>query len=102
MGVLAHVAQTQVAAIVVVLRVGAEIATWPLEVTGRIDLAVVAEVARLQLNAGRIGATIHLRDAQPELVALLSLVGLVEVIGQAEGGEQVGVEEVVEPRDPIA
>jgi STAS domain len=79
----------------------------------RIDLATVDALARLTLAARRQGLTIRLVDASPELRALLELVGLdglllagaesaLEADGEAELGEQLGVEEVVEPGDPPA
>ncbi len=90
---------------------GAEVASWPLPWSGRPDLAVVDELARLQLAARRVGCSIRLRDAPPALSRLLDLLGLGEVLGaaglrlevgrQAEGGEQVGVEEAVQPDDPV-
>jgi anti-anti-sigma regulatory factor len=43
------------------------------------NLAAVNAVARLQLTARRLGCRFRLRDAGPELVALLDLVGLGEV-----------------------
>lgn len=82
-------------------------------VTGvRPDLAVVDALARLQLVARRLGGSIRLRDPPAELGELLDLVGLADVVGvapavlalqpggQAEGGEQLGVEEVVDAGDP--
>jgi hypothetical protein len=72
------------------------------------DLAVVEELARLQLAARRLGCSVRLRGACVELFGLLDLLGLSEVAGlcrevggEAEGGEQVGVEEVVMPDDPV-
>lgn len=65
-------------------------------------------MVRLQLVARRLGCSIRLRDAGGELTELLDLVGLGEILGlrkasgQAEGGEQGGVEEVVMPHDPVA
>lgn len=91
-----------VAATVVLTRNGRELATWALEMPENGYLAAIDELARLQLAAQRLGCRIGVRQAPPQLMALLRLVGLVEVIGEAEGGEQVGVEEVVEPDDPIA
>jgi hypothetical protein len=82
-----------------------EVASWPLLCADGVDLAVVDELARLQLDAGRRGCSIWLRHACPDLVELLRLVGLADVLqvgGQAEGGEQAGVEEVVVPDDPVA
>ena len=90
-------------AIVVLVRGGAEVASWPLAVGGRPDLFVIHNLARLQLVARRLGGCIRLRDVGAELWQLLDLVGLgVEVGGKAEGGEEVGVEEVVVPDDPVA
>lgn len=99
-------------AIVVLARDDAEVASWPLTGWGRPDLAVVDELARWQLAARRLGCSIRLRAACLELSELLGLLGLGEVVtgvglrfeagGQAEGGEQVGVEEVVMPDDTLA
>ena len=91
-----------ISATVVVVRDQVEVAAWPLEARGDATLALIEELARLQLAARRIGCTIRLRDQQPGFAALLELVGLVEVLGQAEDGEESGVEEVVEPDDPVA
>ena len=67
----------------------------------RVDLGLVDEVARWQLAARRLGCSIWLREANRDLLDLLELVGLfVEMSRKPEGGEQVGVEEVVEPGDP--
>ncbi len=102
----------------VVLRCGGEVvARWVLACPGRPDLGVVDEVARLQLAARRLGCSIRLRRASPELARLVELVGLADVLttgigtetgrglevgGKPEGGEQRGVEEVVMPDDPVA
>ena len=87
---------------VVLVRDDAEVASWPLAACGRLDLAVVDELARLQLTARRLGLSIRLRDACVELTELLDLVGLrVEVGGEPERREQVGVEEVVVADDPV-
>lgn len=43
------------------------------------DLAAINALARLQLTARRLGCRIRLRNAGPELRALLDLVGLGEV-----------------------
>jgi hypothetical protein len=66
------------------------------------DLCIVDALARLQLAAQRIGWTVRLVDPCPRLVELIDLAGLkdvlvLEAVGQAEQGEQLGVEEVVEP-----
>jgi hypothetical protein len=98
-------------AVVVLVGNAGELATWPLTGAGRPDLAVADELARLALAARAVGCTIRLRLACGELVELLDLVGLDEVVtfvpgsgwqagGQAEGGEQVRVEEAVMPDDP--
>ncbi|HWC10920.1 MAG TPA: hypothetical protein VG455_06820 [Acidimicrobiales bacterium] len=92
---------------------GTEVASWPLTGDGP-DLSAVDALARLQLAARRLGCSIRLRDACSELSELLDLVGLEEVVsgppgprtclevgGEAEGGEQAGVEEVVVPDDPV-
>ena len=68
------------------------------------DLGLVDALARLKLVARRLGCSMRVCDPSVELAELLDLVGLnldLEVVGEAEGGEQVGVEEVVEPGDPI-
>jgi hypothetical protein len=91
---------------VVLLRDGAEVASWPLLCEGgRVDLAAVDALARCQLEARRHGCTVWLRHACPDLIELLQLVGLIGVLqggGQAEGFEEGGVEEVVVPDDPVA
>jgi hypothetical protein len=74
------------------------------------DLSVVEALVRIQLAARRLGWSIRLRDPCPQLLGLLELVGLTDVVavlpieagGEAEGGEQIGVDEVVEPGDPAA
>jgi hypothetical protein len=104
---------------VVLVRDGVEVASWPLAGRCAPDLEVVDELAWLQLAARRLGCSIRLRRACPELWGLLELVGLAEVVpgvglgletgaavgleagGEAEDGEQVGVEEMVEPDDPL-
>lgn len=72
--------------------------------TTRPDLALVGALARLQLTARRVGCSIRLQPCD-ELRELLGLVGLSEVLllepqGEAEGGEELGVEEVMQPGDP--
>lgn len=69
----------------------------------RPDLELVDALARLQLDAHRLGCSVRLVNPSAELIELLDFVGLdlgVEVSGKAEGSEQVGVEEAVVPRDP--
>lgn len=70
----------------------------------RPDLALVDALARLQLDARRAGRRVCVTDASAALQDLLQLLGLADVFvgeprGQAEGGEQLGVDEVVQPRD---
>jgi hypothetical protein len=96
--------------VVVVVRGDVEVVLG--QVVGlRPDLALVDALARLQLAAGRLGCSIRLRDPCEELRGLLDLVGLADVVPdaaalalearrEAEGGEQLGVEEVVQPGDP--
>ena len=95
----------------VVLRRGdEEVARWALTCPGPPDLGLVDQVARLTLAARRLGCTVLLHDAGPDLVALLDLVGLrdlvsapgLEAVGESEDGEEAGVEEVVMPDDPVA
>jgi anti-anti-sigma regulatory factor len=69
------------------------------------DLALVDALVRLQLSARRRGWLMRLGDVPEDLRALLELVGLDEVLsleprGKPELGEQLGVEEVVQARDP--
>ncbi len=104
------------AATVMLVRGGAEVASWPLRWQRRPAVAVVDELARLQLLARRLGCSIHLSQASAELVELVDLLGLgdvlavvasgkrsgLEAVGEAEGGEQLRVEEVVVPDDPVA
>ena len=98
---------------VVLIRGDVELASWPLAGTGGPDLDLVDELARLQLAARRLGCSIRLRDASADLRELLDFLGLAEVLtgvaglrpelgGEAEDGEQIGVQEVVEPEDPLA
>jgi hypothetical protein len=77
-------------------------------------LALVDELARLQLTAQRLGCSIRLRHQTPELSLLLDLCGLaglfdgnhggpgsvVEMLRQTESREQSGVEEDGELDDP--
>ena len=99
--VLAVMLRREALATVVLVRGADEVAAWPL--AGRPDLEAVDALARLALAARRLGCAIRLRDADPDLVGLLKLVGLArEVVGEPEDGEEVGAEEVVVPDDPVA
>jgi hypothetical protein len=66
--------------------------------TGRPDLSVVDDVARLALASTRLGCRLLLSDVAPGLRELLELAGLwVQVQGEAEGGEQpLGLQECEE------
>ena len=70
------------------------------------DVGTLDALARLQLNAQRLGRSIRLRDASTELRRLIEFSGLDEVLrveprGQTEHGEDpLGVEEEGELRDP--
>ena len=71
----------------------------------RIDLALVDSLARLQLDARRRGGACALRNVTDELRGLLELVGLADVLAleprrEPELGEQLRVDEVVQPGDP--
>jgi len=91
-------------AVVLVLASGVEVPILQGEAPLHPDLSVVDALARMELEARRRGGSIGLRNPCPKLLELLELVGLagflVEVDGEAEGGEQLGVQEVVEPDDP--
>jgi hypothetical protein len=100
----------------VLLRGDAVVACWSLGHPEPPDLSVVDYLARLQLVARRCGCSIRLRQPSAPLSELLALAGLgrvvlpdglavggrVEVGREPEGGEQLGVEEAVEPADPVA
>jgi ABC-type transporter Mla MlaB component len=65
----------------VVLRRGdANVASWPLPPCARPDMAIVDRLARLQLEARRLGCSIRLRNASTELLELLELAGLEDLV----------------------
>jgi hypothetical protein len=69
------------------------------------DLALVELLLRMRLEAGRCGATVRLRDVPAAMRGLLELAGVAELLGveprgQPEVGELLGIDEVVQPRDP--
>jgi hypothetical protein len=69
------------------------------------DLALVELLLRIRLEAGRCGATVRLRDVPAALRDLLALAGVAELLGveprrEAEVGELLGIDEVVQPGDP--
>jgi hypothetical protein len=72
-----------------------------------VDITLVGALARIQLIARRQGRRVRLLDATPELRGLLELVGLAGVVGgeprrEAERGEDLRVDEVVQAGDPPA
>jgi hypothetical protein len=88
---------------------GRVVGRWALVRAGGPGLGDVAALARLHLEARRHGCTLVLLEPCPRLLELLDLTGLAALAGsggeprrQAEGGEELGVEEVVQPRDPPA
>jgi hypothetical protein len=92
------------ATVVLVADDGREVVLGPVRAPGA-GFALVDTLARLQLRAQRRGWTVRLREVSPQLQELLQLVGLagvlgVEAGGEPELGEELGVQEVVEPGDP--
>jgi hypothetical protein len=92
--------------VVMVVRDGNELVVARLD-AGKPDLALVDAFVRLQLSARRNGWVMRLVDVSEELRGLLELVGLSDVLTlepwrEPELGEQLGVEEVVQPGDPPA
>jgi hypothetical protein len=78
----------------------------------RPDLALIDLLSRMHLGARRVGWSIRLADVCVELAELLELVGLSDVLlgvaglcrqvgRESEGGEEVGVDEVVMPGDAV-
>jgi ABC-type transporter Mla MlaB component len=60
-----------------------------------VDALAVEALARLQLEAHRLGTSIRLRNASTELVGLIALVGLTDVLPvstERETTERSGVE----------
>ncbi len=117
MAELTAVVLTGDAGAMIVLRAsdGDEVASWPVDGAARPDVALVDALARLQLVARRLGCSIRLRHASADLLGLLDLLGLAHVVtdeevgpdlglqmgGEPEGGEDLGVEEVVVSHDPV-
>jgi hypothetical protein len=69
------------------------------------DLVLIDLLARVHLATRRGGMGLRIRDASPGLRELIELCGLTCVLAlearrESERGEQLGVEEVVEPADP--
>lgn len=102
---MARVGKGDARTIAVVVDGDAVVASWQVDCRDRPNLAVVDTLAKLQLSARRLGLSVRLTDPSAELCELLDLVGLadwLEAGRKTEGGEQLGVEEVVEPRDPAS
>jgi hypothetical protein len=87
-----------------------EVVNWPIATSRGSDLAVVDALARLQLAAQRCGCAIRLRGVEDDLLGVIDLVGLGAVLTgrsarqgarQPECLEQLEVEEVVVPDDPV-
>lgn len=74
----------------------------------RADLGTIDALARLQLEARRLGCQVRVRNAPAQLQELSDLVGLREVVGLAveasrqaeEREESRGVQEERDPADP--
>jgi hypothetical protein len=90
-----------------------EVVHWPVTTAGGGELAVVDALARLQRAARRFGCALRLRGGEDALLGLIDLVGLRNVLTgpapsacecarEAEDLEQLRVEEVVVPDDPLA
>jgi hypothetical protein len=81
-----------------------KVASWTAVAQGPVDLAAVDALARMHLAARRAGGTVCVDAMCAELRELLELVGLRrELEGKAEQREEgPGVEEGVEPGDPVA
>src|SRR4051812_24987621 len=74
---------------------------------GRATVDLVDVLARAQLAALRRGRRVTIRNGGDELRGLLELLGLAGVLaleprGQPEAGEELGVDEVMQPRDGAA
>jgi hypothetical protein len=73
----------------------------------RPDMVTVEALARLRLTAQRSGWRLVVSGAGPDLRGLVVLLGLADVLPQSgrqpvQREEPLGVEEVVDRRDPIA
>lgn len=85
-------------------------ATWRVGGAVPVDLALLDTLARLGVALDDLGCTLRLQGVCGDLAGLLELTGLddalarlgVEAVGQPEGREDVGVDEVVEPRDLLS
>jgi hypothetical protein len=92
--------------VVVISRDGREVARFPLIGNPPPTLGAIDELARLRLLATRRGYEMRIDHPCDRLLWLLRFTGLEEVLlqmrGEAEVGEEVGVEEAVVADDPIA
>lgn len=68
------------------------------ELHGAVDLDLLDRLGRLRLLAGRLGVRLEVRAADPGLLELTGLSGVLcgQPLRQAEAREQRGVEEVVD------
>ena len=93
-------------AVVLVVDDHTEITLFHLARPEIVDLGVIDSLASLQLAARRLGWAVRVDDPCPTLRGLIELVGLGDVLlrrqvrGETELGEQLRVEEVVQPGDP--
>jgi hypothetical protein len=88
-----------------VVDAGQSIELWRLDETALPFVTIIDVLCRLHLVARARGWRIEVRAPSPGLRMCVELVGLdgvvsVEVLGEAEGGEQLRVQEVVQPGDP--
>jgi ABC-type transporter Mla MlaB component len=79
--------QSSAVAVLVRVREGNELARWPLRSLRRPDLSLVDDLARLQLDARRLGCSIRVEGACADLRSLLELVGLTAVIPCGRDGD---------------
>ncbi|GAA3880586.1 STAS domain-containing protein [Streptomyces sedi] len=80
---------------------GARVVTLDARGLGGPGPDAVEAVARLALTARRLGCEPRFARIDARLLGLLGLLGLGEVVGQAEEGKEPrGVEERVDARDP--
>jgi STAS domain len=97
-------ARDSLTTVVVVIDDGTEVVVGRMDAC-RPDLALVAVLARLNMEARRNGWSLRVLDAPPALRGLVELCGLSGVLAlearrQPELGEELGVDEVVKPADP--
>ncbi|WP_078857319.1 STAS domain-containing protein [Streptomyces sp. NBRC 109706] len=68
---------------------------------GGVGPEAVGALARLRLTAKRLGCGVRFVGVDERLVGLLGWLGLGQVVGEPEEGEEArGVEEAVDARDP--